>query len=244
MISQNSIYSKLVVKKPWGFEYIVYDDKDKIGITFLNIKYKHKTSLHCHPKKKTGFIILDGKAEVQIGIYKKNTKCFNPMSRLVFREGLFHSLKAKSKSGLYAIEFETPYIKKDLVRLKDNYGRKKKAYEGKNFTSILEEDKIKFKKPALGKKNIYRFNNMKITIEKTSNLKNLSSLDHNSSLAILDGNLVDNNGIEVISFGEIIRTSTLKILSKNFKIKKPLVILKVDKIKKKHKKDYKLNLCM
>ena len=85
---------------------------------------------------------------------------------------------------------------------------------------------------------------MKITIEKTSNLKSLSSLDYNSSLAILDGNLVDNNGIEVITFGEIIRTSTLKILSKNFKIKKPLVILKVDKIKKKQKKDYKLNLCM
>ena len=60
------------------------------------------------------------------------------------------------------------------------------------------------------------------------------------------GNAIElkNNGIEVISFGEIIRTSTLKILSKNFKIKKPLVILKVDKIKKKQKKDYKLNLCM
>ena len=62
-----------------------------------------------------------------IGIYKKNTKCYNPMSRLVFRKGLFHSLKAKSKTGLYAIEFETPYLKKDLVRLKDNYGRKKKV---------------------------------------------------------------------------------------------------------------------
>ena len=85
---------------------------------------------------------------------------------------------------------------------------------------------------------------MKITIEKTLNLKSLSSLDHNSSLAILDGNLVDNKNVEVISFGEIIRTSTLKILSKNFKIKKPLVILKVEKIKKKQKKDYKLNLCM
>ena len=42
-----------------------------MGITFLNIKYNHKTSLHCHPNKKTGFIILDGRAEVQIGIYKK-----------------------------------------------------------------------------------------------------------------------------------------------------------------------------
>ena len=30
-----------------------------------------KTSLHCHPKKKTGFILLDGKVEVMIGFYEK-----------------------------------------------------------------------------------------------------------------------------------------------------------------------------
>ena len=53
---KKDIYSKTVVNKPWGYEYTVYDDLDKIGITFLNIKYNHKTSLHCHPNKKTGFI--------------------------------------------------------------------------------------------------------------------------------------------------------------------------------------------
>tara|TARA_Y100001970_G_scaffold170427_1_gene208289 strand:- start:5743 stop:6477 length:735 start_codon:yes stop_codon:yes gene_type:complete len=243
LIKQNNIYNKRAVIKPWGYEYIVYDDKDKIGITFLNIKYKHKTSLHCHPNKKTGFIILDGRAEVQIGIYKKNAKYFDPMSRLVFRQGLFHSLKARSKSGLYALEFETPYNKKDLVRLKDDYGRKKKSYEGKGFTRNLDSDKIKFSKPKLGEKNIYRFNNIEISLEKTSNLDNLSSKD-DSSLAILDGYLVDKNGIKAISYGEIIKTSTLKILYKNFKIKEPLVILRVYKTKIKKKKNYKLNLCM
>jgi len=240
---KKDIYSKTLVNKPWGYEYTVYDDLDKIGITFLNIKYNHKTSLHCHPNKKTGFIILDGIAEVQIGIYKKNSKSFNPMSRLVFRQGLFHSLKAKSKNGLFALEFETPYDKKDLVRFKDDYGRKKKAYEGKKFTRNLDPDKIKFSKPILGGKNKYRFNNMKITIEKTSNLKNLSSKDE-SSLAILDGSLVDKNGVKAISYGEIIKTSTLKILSKHFSIKKPLVLLRVEKTNQYKKKDNKLNLCM
>ena len=59
------------------------------------------------------------------------------------------------------------------------------------------------------KRNIYRFNNIEISLEKTSNLDNLSSKD-DSSLAILDGHLVDKNGIKAISYGEIIKTSTLK----------------------------------
>ena len=87
------------------------------------------------------------------------------MSRLVFRQGLFHSLKAISKKGLYALEFETPYDKKDLVRLKDNYGRKKN-YEGKNLLRNLDNDFIKFKKPKTRKKNIYQFNNMQIILRK------------------------------------------------------------------------------
>ena len=48
---------------------------------------------------KEGFIILDGKALVQIGIYKSSGKRFGSLSRLVFRPGLFHSIKAISKKG-------------------------------------------------------------------------------------------------------------------------------------------------
>ena len=34
------------------------------------------------------------------------------MSILVLREGLFHKIKASKKQDLYALEAETPYIKK------------------------------------------------------------------------------------------------------------------------------------
>ena len=70
------IYSKTVVKKPWGYEYVIYSDSTRLAITFVNINYGHKTSLHSHPQKKTGFIILDGKALVQIGIYFNSKKNF------------------------------------------------------------------------------------------------------------------------------------------------------------------------
>ena len=134
MENKNSFYSKRLVIKPWGYEYVIYNDSNKLAVTFLYIKYGCRTSLHSHPQKKTGFIILEGKASVQIGIYKKNTKLFSSLSRLVFRPGLFHSLKATTKKGLYALEFEAPYKKNDLLRLKDNYGRQKKEYEGKKHT--------------------------------------------------------------------------------------------------------------
>ena len=74
MKKRNNFYRDKVVYKPWGYEYVVYSSSNRLAITFLKINYGHKTSLHCHPKKKTGFIILSGKALVQIGIYKKIAK--------------------------------------------------------------------------------------------------------------------------------------------------------------------------
>ena len=140
----NNFYRDKVVYKPWGYEYVVYSDSNRLAITFLKINFGHKTSLHCHPKKKTGFIILSGKALVQIGIYKENSKCYGPLSRLVFRPGLFHSIKANSKQGVYALEFETPFKKNDLVRFKDDYGRSAKLYEGRKFTKTIQSNFIKY----------------------------------------------------------------------------------------------------
>ena len=74
MNKDNSFYRNRVVYKPWGYEHVVYSDSNRLAITLVRINYGHKTSLHCHPRKKTGFIILDGKALVQIGIYKKNSE--------------------------------------------------------------------------------------------------------------------------------------------------------------------------
>ena len=182
--------------------------------------------------KKKGFIILEGKASVQIGIYKKNTKLFSSLSRLVFRPGLFHSLKAINKKGLYALEFEAPYKKNDLLRLKDNYGRQKKIWRQKIYKKIFGTDLIKFKKPQIGKKNFYHFNNIEVLIETCKNLKGLKY--DNSSSAILSGKIIYNKGQEVIKAGEVVKTSTLKILSKQFKVFKNITILKVSKKKNKN----------
>ena len=229
MKKKNNFYCNKVVYKPWGYEYVVYSDSNRLAITFVKINYGHKTSLHCHPQKKTGFIILDGKALVQIGIYKENSKCFRALSRLVFRPGLFHSIKAISKQGICALEFETPFKKNDLVRFMDDYGRQSKHYEGKKFTKNIGSNFIKFKKPKLGKKQKYNFKNLEILLEVRKNLKNLIKKDDKTTSAILDGSIVDNNGQNVISYGEIVKTSTLRILSDAFEIRKPLTILRVSK---------------
>ena len=81
----------------------------------------------------------------------------------------------------------------------------------------------------MGKKQKYNFNNLEILLEVRKNLKNLSKKDDKTTSAILDGKIVDNKGQNVISYGEIVKTSTLRILSDTFKIKKPLTIMRVSK---------------
>lgn len=237
MFKNKNFYSDKVVYKPWGYEYVIYNDRKKTAITFVCINYGRKTSLHCHPEKKTGFIILGGKALVQVGIYEENTKVFNSLSRLVFRSGLFHSLKALSKSGVYALEIEAPYKKQSLVRLKDSYGRQSKNYEGKKHTKkISDTNFIKFVKPRLEEKKEYLFNNIRVVVQTTSNLKKLLNKNDQSTTAILDGSIVDNKNQKVISQGEVVKTKTLNILAKKFKIKNKITTMTVLKSKYKNRK--------
>ena len=54
---KDKIYDRKIVEKPWGNEYVAFRNKNKLAITFLNINYRSKTSLHCHPKKKNWIYI-------------------------------------------------------------------------------------------------------------------------------------------------------------------------------------------
>ena len=47
------LYPKKVIK-PWGYEYVIFRNENKLAITYVNIMSKKKTSLHCHPLKKQG----------------------------------------------------------------------------------------------------------------------------------------------------------------------------------------------
>ena len=232
MSKSKTYYDNKIVKKPWGFEYVVYRDSNKLVVTLLNIEHNKSTSLHCHPNKKSGFILLNGKAEFQLGLWKKRSEIHSSPSKRMIARGLFHKIKSLSKQGITALEFETPVNKNDLVRFKDNYGRARKTYEGKKFFLVKPDNYLKFKKISNGIKQTYEIGKTKIIIETHKNFKKLLKNKPNTIFAILKGSISDRLGRNVLSYGDIIRTNDIKVLSKVFKIKKNLSVLKIIKNKK------------
>jgi len=232
MTKKNStFYDNKIVTKPWGNEYIIYKNHNKLSVTLLNIDYNKSTSLHCHPKKKTGFIVLSGKALIQLGLWRATAKEYKAPSKLMIRSGLFHSIKAISKKGLCAIEFETPNNKKDLVRFKDSFGREKKPYEGKKFTKKTSNNSVVFKKTKKKIIQKYTFDNrVELSLETHKDFKLLNKEKMETIFAVLDGMVVDRLNRSVLSIGDIIKTGTLKKLAEVFKIKKSLTVMKVKNI--------------
>jgi len=227
MKKNNFFYDDKVVYKPWGYEHVIYRNLKHLSVTLLRINYNKNTSLHCHPKKKTGFIVVSGKALIQLGLWKDTAKYYTAPSKLMIRTGLFHSIKAVSKKGLYALEFETPFNKSDLIRFKDNYGRQSKPYEGKKFTKNIDSNFIKFKKPKIERNQLFKINKVNISLEVHKNFKNLINKKNSTIFAIIDGKVIDKYKGSVLSYGDIIRTGTLKKLSEVFKIKKYLTVIRV-----------------
>ena len=227
MILKDRVYDNKVVNKPWGYEYVVYRNQNNLCVTLLSIDYKKTTSLHFHPNKKSGFILLRGKALFQLGLWKKRSEVHSSPSKRMIARGLFHSVKSVSKKGLLALEFETPVDKKDLVRFKDAYGRKNKSYEGKKYTKKIGTNFIKFKKPRVGVKQVYKFNDVTVSLEVHKNFKNILKNSSNTIFAILGGSIGDKKGKKVLSFGDIVRTNDLRVLSKVFKIKNFLEVARV-----------------
>ena len=118
-------YKDVVVKKPWGKEYLVYENEN-LGIWFLHIEKDQSTSTHCHPKKNTGLVVLEGLAEVS---FLKNKISLKGVDKIMIFKGRFHSTQALSPGGALILEVESPQDKRDLVRLEDKYGREKQPYE-------------------------------------------------------------------------------------------------------------------
>jgi mannose-6-phosphate isomerase-like protein (cupin superfamily) len=205
-------YKDGIVKKPWGYEYLMYQS-DKIGIWFLHIAEGRQTSLHCHPAKKTGYILLSGEAEVS---FLKDSTRLKAVSKLMIREGLFHSTKAISSGGIQVIEVESPPDKTNLVRLEDEYGRKDQPYEGSDSVVPLTTDCIMFHPPKLGSPDSYSVSGVKLVIEHLEKLDPLKKLSPEDILLILDGGLVSKDGEPILSSGDVITISTFTRLADTF----------------------------
>ena len=110
----------------------------------------------------------------------------------MIRSGLFHSIKAISKKGLIALEFETPVKKNDLVRFEDSYGRSLKPYEGKNKRINVSKKDIIFKIPKLNYFQKFKIGNSLITLRSYTNSQNIIKKKDSTIFAVIDGSIVDN----------------------------------------------------
>lgn len=105
--------------KPWGYELLAYQNED-VAIWHLFIDPWQETSLHSHPNKKTGLIVLDGGAEV---CFMSGKEKLFASEKCMIRQGVFHKTRNRTSQVLQLLEIETPVKKDDIVRLKDKYGR-------------------------------------------------------------------------------------------------------------------------
>lgn len=147
-------YHDLIVKKPWGYEYLAFQN-EHVAIWMLHIARTRRTSMHCHPRKKTGLALLSGHATFQ---HAAGAIELNPLDGVIIERGTFHLTEASSslpiapasENGIWVLEIESPPLKTDLVRMNDLYGRTGAAYEGADQTVIGPESCLRLEMPEPG----------------------------------------------------------------------------------------------
>ena len=215
-------YQNNVVKKPWGYEYLAYEN-DECALWFLHIKENQRTSMHCHPKKTTGLVLLDGEAVVS---FLNNENLLTPVSKIMIRKGLFHSTRASSEKGAFVFEIETPVDKYDLVRLKDSYGREGKPYEDSSHDYPKENECLWIENPSKGNHNIYNFANCRLTVKNVLSVDEFSKIDDNINVMFLQGGIITEYGINVAGAGDVVSSTVIKQLITVFKgVKEDTIIM-------------------
>ncbi len=175
----------VVVNKPWGYEYLMYEN-NKVAMWLLYIAPGQQTSMHCHPTKTTGLVLLKGQAELS---FLADKKLISAPEKQMIRRGLFHSTKAVSKEGIFMLEIENPNDKNDLVRLSDEYGRAHSGYETSDHEKPKTESCVWIREPNLDKVEEYFIDEVKITVECSNKIESLNLKNPNDILIFLRGGL-------------------------------------------------------
>jgi len=117
-------YTGLMVKKPWGFEFQVFDN-GVCSIWVACLKPGQAVSMHCHMTKKAMFVPLSP------GVTFRTLQGAEPLNdTFSVDRGVIHSQENNTDQDAYFLEYEWPSNKADLVRHSDRYGREAKGYEG------------------------------------------------------------------------------------------------------------------
>lgn len=202
-------YHNLVVNKPWGYEYLLFENTS-VAVWILFLKQNHATSMHCHPNKKTSLVVLEGSVETTT---LDAAFTLSAHDGLFIDAGVFHSTKAVSSGGAMIMEIETPPNKNDLVRLRDNYGREGKAYEGISAISFDTHDYhyLYFKPGEVHERRSVKNQPLSLHYHKQNDdLYNHVSAHSDSLVAIVEGCVLDPDGSISCAVGQTIHASELK----------------------------------
>jgi rfaE bifunctional protein nucleotidyltransferase chain/domain len=193
-------YANKLYKKPWGNEYLAYQNTE-IGIWVLKVNKGMETSVHCHFKKDTLLICLSG--SFKINLYD-SFRILNPIECLYIPREVFHGIHAYGDNCvLMEIELYTDTIKytdkNDLLRLRDVFNRDKNRYE----TSITEEDDENCKNMNFHEEYKYVITHTEVYIMKLNNINNDERYKlRNSKIFLLEGIIYNDN--KRITAGSII----------------------------------------
>lgn len=196
-LRENSLeenYFEKIYKKPWGYEFLAYQNKN-IGIWILTINKDQRTSLHCHFKKSSIIVCLDGVSKIDT---------YNGYEILHIGDVLYADLRTFHGLGSYTdtcvlmeIELYNDQVsftdKDDLLRIRDMYCREKTGYGNSvqelNVTPELLKTYTHFKFDN----NI----NLKIgdtTVKITDTIEEVKSLN-NKLIFLLEGKIRCNSQI-------------------------------------------------
>lgn len=198
-------FKGVVVGKPWGYEYLLYSNPN-VELWYLRIEHGQRTSMHCHPTKKTGLVVLQGHGTIS---FLNDEMEIDGLSKVMLRPGLFHSTACTSKKGLSLLEIETPPDKNDLVRMEDRYGRTNTPYEGEETY-----------RPDLGKVRLDE-HDKRYTIDKCSLVVTRPGAEFRARycdlVMVLAGGLIHaESGRPVLSAGDVVGHKTFNTLREKF----------------------------
>jgi mannose-6-phosphate isomerase-like protein (cupin superfamily) len=185
-----------IVNKPWGYEYIAYQTQS-VAVKVLHIKAHERTSLHCHPNKSTGLVVVRGQAIIN---FIADQSVLTAPAKKMIRRGLFHQTIALT--DVVMLEIETPVDQDDLVRLSDNYGRADSGYE--KYTHVSENDCLEIITKR-GNINTYSLGSCIIDAGYVEDF-DLDSLEDSSIVMMLRGGLaksIDGRKHHVIQPGDV-----------------------------------------
>lgn len=187
-------YSTVVVNKPWGYEYLWYQNAS-VAIWMLHLLPGQATSLHCHVRKRTSLIVVDGRVVCST---LEDRYRLELMHSVVLEPCVFHTTQAISESGAFVMEVETPPLKGDLVRLKDAFGREGTGYEGTGVHS-KEYSLYQYQPYTTGSRDDgVLFKNLRLRVGTIGRRDVLQDFVNGCGLLVLcSGRLTTSNGILV-----------------------------------------------